>query len=142
MSFSGEVSGVILSYVTREITEGEIPHSTVKFNKSKGENERTETTLKSPVVVFFPNKTCAVFSAKEAEEKGFMKQPDIINFEQVTDNKTAAGRFKFSMKMDQKIAAWTEMEDALIQLCVSKSGHPLPLDCRYSEKSMFAGELG
>lgn len=136
MSITGEVSGVTLSYVAREV-EGDIMTVKTKFDDKLGENVQKETKVVDPVIVFFPNNTSQVMARKTAEERGFLAQPEILNFAQVQDQKTAAGRYKNAIKNEDRIQAWLDMENKIITDCVAASGHPLALDCNYSDKSVY-----
>ena len=138
MSVAGEISGVTLNYVAREV-QGNIPCTLTKFDKDLGENVHEMTKVKEPVIVFFPNGTTQVMSRKRAEGLGFLEQPDILNFASVQDSKTPAGRYKNAIRESDRLNAWLTMENAVIQRCVSKSGHPLPLDCTYSDYSLYMG---
>lgn len=121
---AGEVSGVMLTHVARAV-DGIVMTETVKFNVKEGKNIKTEVEVKDPVVVFFPNKTTQVMSLADAEMKGFLQMPSIMNFDQVQDQNTPAGRYKFAMMPRDKMEAWMVMEDTLISRCISKTGHPL-----------------
>ena len=139
MSVTGELSGVVLAYVVREII-GPIYTTTTKFDAKLGENKETVAEVKDPVIVFFPNKTTQVLAAERAKILGFLQQPEIMNYASVQDGKTAAARYKNAIREKQRIDAWLDMENTIIQGCVAKSGHPLPLDCVYSDKSFYLTE--
>jgi hypothetical protein len=136
MSVGGEISGVGLSYVAREI-KGSIPYKKTKFDAKLGENVYTDGELEKPVIVFFSNGTTQVFSMKRAEAMGFLVQPDVMNIASVQDAKTPAGRYKNAIKESVRLDAWQMMEEAVIQRCVAKTGHPLPLDCSYKSNSIY-----
>jgi hypothetical protein len=135
-----EIKGVTLNYVARALeTEGSegITVSKTSFDKKEGANEQTEETLEDGVIVFFPNKTVQVMSMKRAEGLGFLRQPEILNLSQVEGQNTPAGRYKNAIKTSDRIKAWGDMENSLIQSCIARSGHPLPLDVHYSDKSIY-----
>lgn len=133
---TGEISGVMLSYVAREVI-GDIKTTKTKFDAKLGENVQTEVTVKNPIIVFFPNRTSQVMPRAKAEQKGFLRQPEVLNLAQVQDQQTAAGRYKNAIRSSDRIDAWLEMEERVITDCVSGSGHPLPLDCNYSKNSVY-----
>lgn len=136
MSASAEVSGVTLRYVTREII-GDIEVDKTEFDENTRENVLKKGKVKDPVIVFFPNKTSQVMARKRAEEKGFLNRPDILNFSQVTDQHTAAGKFKHALHEDERQAAWLDLENAVISKCVGRSGHPVNLECQISDESVY-----
>lgn len=125
----------MLTFVTRPVT-GDVEIEKTVFDKKTRENHKVKGKLKDPVIVFYPNRTSQIMSAKEADRRGYLEQPDIMNFESVTDAKTHAGRYKFAMRMKDKLEAWQQMEDQVISGCISKSGHPLSSDANYSKKTM------
>jgi len=136
MSVTGELSGVGLAYVTRAVI-GEIKTTKTKFDTKLGENVTSETSVKDPVIVFFPNGTTQLLAADRAKILGFLEQPEIMNYSSVQDGKSPAARYKNAIRERDRIDAWLMMENAVIQRCVSKSGHPLPLDCIYADTSLY-----
>ena len=139
MSVSNEVSGVKLEYVLREI-KGKLPDNTVKFSDKENANVFTQKNIVNPVIVFFPNKTTQVLSSKRAEALGFFRTPNIMNFSQVEDSSTAAGRFKFAVRDADRKNAWLSLETSIINNCIAKGGHPLPLEVNYSPESFYYGD--
>lgn len=133
---TGEISGVGLAYVTRAI-DGDIKTTKTAFDKKLGENVTKETTVEEPVIVFFSSGTSQVMSLKRAEALGYLEQPEVMNLANVQDTKTPAGRYKNAIREKDRLDAWMALENAVIQRCVGKSGHPLPLDCTYSENSIY-----
>lgn len=131
------VTGPILAYVAREVISGDVFTSVTKFDAKLKENIQSEEKVKNPVVVFFPNQSCQVMSMKAAEKKGFLKQPEILNFTDASDQVSAAGRYRNALREDARLQGWNDLENDIISACVSASGHPLPLDCRYSDNSIY-----
>ena len=126
-----------LAYVTRDVI-GEVTLSTRAVrDKKTGELSRQEVVLENPVVVFFLNGNAVLLSGKEAETRGFLRQPPILNFDAIDKPDSDAGRFKFAMRIEERTAAWYAMEQAVISRCVSKHGQPVPDGCRFSDKSLF-----
>jgi hypothetical protein len=136
MSMTGEVAGVVLAYVTREII-GDIKTTKTSFDPIQKENVKEEALVVDPVIVFFPNRTTQVLPRNVAEQKGFLSQPEVLNFSQVQDQKTPAGRYKNALREVDRKQAWLDMEQAVITGCVSASGHPLPREAMYNENSIF-----
>lgn len=136
MSATAEVQGVVLSFVTRVVT-GEVPTTLTEYDEETKELAHKEVTIKEPVLVFFPNGTSQVLSSVQAEKKGFLGSPEIINFVSVTDAKTPAGRYKFAIREKDRHEAWLEMEDNIIRRVLAKSGNPLPEGVTYERKSIL-----
>ncbi len=126
----------VLEHVVRPV-DGNIYYKTCKRNTKTKELEFEEKVMENPVIIFFYRGSTTVMEGKEAEAKGFMEQPTILNFDAVQDNNSNAGKFKFAMNMKTRASAWMEMENQIIQKCISKHGHPLPLDVTYSTNSMY-----
>jgi hypothetical protein len=126
-----------LSFVTRLVT-GDIVSEKTTFDTKLRENVKTKTKVKDPVIVFFPNRTSQVMCSSEAERRGYLETPEIMNFESVTDQKSVAGQFKFAMHTKQRMDAWQQMEDRIVGDCISKSGHPFDQDVNYSKSSILA----
>jgi len=129
-----------LTFVTRPVT-GTVKMEKTIFDKKSRENSKVAVELLDPVIVFFANRSSQVMSGKEATRRGYLQQPEIMNFESVSDAKSAAGRYKFAMRMQDKLEAWQQMEDAVISACISKCGHPLDLDTTYSKRTMHFDDL-
>jgi len=139
MSISSDTTGQLM-YVLREIV-GKVER-TIRKIEDGTRNKVLELVpkdrdIKEPVIVMFPNGTSQVMTLFEAESRGFTRQPAIMNFEQVQDASTAAGRYKHAMMLEQKQAAWMEMETAIINTVLSSCGKPLPDGAEISEKSFY-----
>lgn len=126
-------------YVAREVL-GEIP---VVLNKPiKNEDgtvgiEKIPSTIKDPVIIFFPNGTSQVMSSKVAGKHGFLDTPDIMGHESVKDPKTPAGRYLMAMSMKERRRGWMDMEMMIINNVLSTAGTPLPRNVEFSEKSIY-----
>ena len=140
MPATAEVSGVVLRHVTREVI-GKVSQTITKIVQDPAtqsfENVSEEREMKDPVIVFFPNKTCQVMPSALAERKGFLGMPEVLNLATVEDHSTPAGRYKNALRLEDRQAAWYEMETTLINRCISGSGHPLPIDTTYSKDSFY-----
>jgi hypothetical protein len=136
MAVNSEVAGVSLSFVTRQVI-GDILDTKTRFDPLTGENITEEIKVKDPVIVFFPNGTSQVMSSKHAEGAGYLNQPEIMNISMVGDQRTPAGRYKNAIREEDRCRAWLDLEGVVINKCIGKSGHPLPLDCRVDENSLF-----
>jgi len=129
-----------LAFVTRPVT-GKIATVRTKFDTKLRENKQESVDVENPVIVFYPNRTSQVMSGKEAERRGYMEQPEILNFDSVTDQTSTAGRYKFAMHLKQRLDAWQQMEDAVVNGCISKSGHPFDQDTNYSKQTMMLAQF-
>jgi hypothetical protein len=125
-----------LTYVTRPVT-GTMRRFETEFDEDEKKNIKRQVEIKDPVIIFLASGQTLVMSGAEAERRGFFEQPEIMQFEAVTDPKTAAGRYKFAMKMEDRLEAFRQLEAAVISRCISKHGHPLPRECTYSETSVY-----
>lgn len=73
-------------------------------------------------LVYLPNGHSYRLSKSELEKHGYNRQPTILNFDQVNDTKTPAGRYKFAMDDKQRKEAWKELEEQVIRACVRRHG--------------------
>lgn len=136
MSMRADIGVATLAFVTR-VVKGKISSEKTVFNERTRENEKIEAEIVDPVIIFFPTKSCVVLPMDEAERMGYLKQPTILNFDQVKDAETIAGRFKYSIIEEEKRNCWKMMEDALIQSCISRGGYPIPRDAEVDDNSIF-----
>lgn len=137
MAVMSDNGGAVLQYVTRMV-DGELPDNKVKFDKSSNKVVKIQQdNVETKVIVFFPNRSVQVMNIKDAERKGFLRQPDILGFESVVDAQSAAGQYKFAMRIEDRADAWLKMENALIGHCISKNGIPLPHGVGYSNRSLW-----
>lgn len=138
MAFGPDLGGAQLSYVTRLVT-GDVPTTKTKFKNDKngGHNVEEQAMVEEPVIVFLPNRSVRVMSFKEAGKLGFLNQPNILNFEAVTDQTSSAGKFKFGINEAVRHQAWMDLENGLIAACLRKAGKPLPDGVHYSNESIY-----
>lgn len=137
MAFGQDPGPGTLSYVTRAVTAGDIFTTTAKFDPKEQQIVKKQVAVVDPVVVFMANGATIVMSMKEAEKRGFLNQPEILNFDSVTDPKTPAGQYKFAMNMLVRQKAFTQLEENVISKCISRHGHPLPNGCTYARTSIY-----
>lgn len=123
MSFRQDTGGAVLAFVTRVVI-GPVETPKCVYNKEQQELQRTTVLVENPVIVFFPNGSCVVMAEKDADKKGFLNMPTILNFEAVTDASSIAGQFKFAMSDDQRNLAWEQMEQQVISACQARGGYP------------------
>lgn len=119
MSLTEGMKGPRLEFVVREL-KGEIkrPHHTVKGKK-------IETVLvpePAGYIVYMPNGHSYRLSREQLVKRGYDRQPSIINFEQVQDTKSPAGKYKFAMDDRQRKVAWKALEDEVIKSCIRRHG--------------------
>lgn len=136
MSFGADSSGAVLEYVTRDVN-GVVFTTKSRWDKAKGEIVTSEVPVEDPVIVFFPTGTAQVLPLKVAEAKGFLEVPNILNFQEVVDQQSIAGKFKFALTPAARNEAWLRLENLVISGCISQRGHPLPEGVTYSQKSAF-----
>lgn len=136
MPTTGEIRGVGLAYVARRITGKVIKH-VARFEKKEDANVLTEKPVTDPVIVFMSNGTSQILSYKRAEELGFLRLPKVLNLAQVEDGDSPAARYKNAIRDRDRLEAWMDMELAVINRCIAKTGHPLPLDADYSKESIY-----
>lgn len=136
MPFGQDTGGAVLAFVTRAV-KGKMERTVMKFDEDVHKNVPSVERIKDPVIVFFPNKTSQVFSLKEADKRGYLQMPEVLNLQAVEDPKSAAGRFKFAVSMEARKQAWLELEQAVISACMARGGHPLPRDCEFGDESIF-----
>jgi hypothetical protein len=140
MTVGVELGGATLAYVARFI-EGSITTSVMTFDEDIRKNVREEQEVESPVIVFKTDGTSVVMSASLAEQKGFLSQPPVLNLEAVDDPNTVAGRFKFSLREKDRIDAWMQMEQAVINRCIANGGIPIPVEAHMRQESIYLGEV-
>lgn len=136
MAMRSDIGVASLAFVTRAII-GDIKTERTVFNEDTRENEKKETSVDDPVIVFFPSRACVVMSMKEAARQGYLDQPTILNLEAVHNTDTIAGRFKFSINEQERQECWLQMENALISACVGKGGYPLPREASFDPNSLY-----
>lgn len=136
--FSAEMdAGATLSFVTRRVT-GKVMHSECRYDEGAEKVKVVEKEIERPVIVFFPNGGCLLMSEEEAEARGLIAEPELLNIEQINDTKTAAGKWKFAMSDEQRRKYWKIMEDSVIRLCTSRGGYPLDAsEAKFSTESIL-----
>lgn len=108
--------------VTRKMT------GTVKKLANGGEKtnyKMEEVPKKEPAgyMVYFPSGNSTRLTRKELLQRGYDRQPAIINFEQVNDTKSPAGRFKYAIDEKTKALAYKQLEEQVIKACKRRGGH-------------------
>lgn len=119
MSMTEGMKGPRLEFVVREMKGEKLrPHHTVEKGK-------LVTTLKKEpagYIVYMPSGQSYRLTQRELVKRGFDRQPGIINFDQVNDTKTPAGRYKHAMDDKTRRAAWKALEEQVIQACIRRHG--------------------
>lgn len=121
MSATHQMQGARLEYVCRKI-QGTVAKQTVKWDAKAKKLVRVTKEVGDAYMLYLPTGHSYRLTATEVVTKGFDRQPNILNFERVNDTKTAAGRFKHAVNQETKEAAWRELEDEVVKLCIRKHG--------------------
>jgi len=114
------LKGARLSHVLKPLKGKRVSfkHS-VKDGKVEGEKVEEDAGF----MLYLPNGHSQRLTKEQVAKSGLLNsEPMIINFDQVNDNKSAAGRFKFARTDAARKAAWRELENQLIHLCDRSSG--------------------
>lgn len=115
----GHMQGARLEFVVRPL-KGKRQAPVHKIEKGK------IVTATRPVdagfIVYTPMGQTYRLSKEELVKKGYDRQPEIMNFDQVKDTKSPAGRFKHAMNDAQRQKAWKDLEMQVIRSCERKHG--------------------
>lgn len=139
MSFGTQQGPAVLRYVARRVV-GSISTEKARFDAKKGQNVFEVCAVENPIIVFFPTGTTQVLAGADAEARGFLNPPDILNLEAVDKPDSIAGKYKFAFNDKQRQEYWKEMEQALISRCIANTGHPLPRDVGIDTASLYFQE--
>ena len=135
--FGAEPAGATLSFVTRRV-KGEVLTEKTLFNEDTQKIEKKLVEIENPVIVFLPSGSVVLLTEEEAELKGLMDMPEVLNIEDVNDTKTAAGKWKFAMNDSQRQKAWLILENAVIRACTARGGYPLDAaKAQFAEHSIY-----
>jgi len=114
--------GPRLEFVVRQL-KGNRKRAFHSFNDKTRRIEETAKTEPAGYMVYFPNGTSYRLSPAELVQRGFDREPSIINFELVNDTKSPAGKFKFAMSEQTKKAAYRQLEEQVIRACKRRGGY-------------------
>lgn len=114
--------GVRLEFVVREL-KGKRKRVVNGWDAKK--KKITEKTVEEAAgyMIYFPNGTSYRLTKDELIQRGFDREPSIINLDQVNDTKSPAGKFKFAMSPDTKLAAYRQMEEQVVKACKRRGGY-------------------
>lgn len=115
------MKGPRLEFVVRAV-KGKVKVPYHNFDPTK---KKIVTALKTEdfgYLVYLPNGHSYRLNKDQLKKYGYDRQPTILNFDQVNDTKTPAGRYKFAMDDNQRQKAWTDLEDQVIKSCVRRHG--------------------
>lgn len=121
MSASHIMQGARLEYVARKIN-GTVTQHTIEWDKKQKKLVRKTKQVGDCYMVYLPTGHSYRLTAKQLIDNGFDRQPTILNFERVNDQKSPAGRFKYAINEEMKMKAWRELEDQVVKLCDRKHG--------------------
>lgn len=122
MPVSNVMQGARLSFVTRKI-EGPVTQFKTKWDAKLKKLTTEPVVVKDAYMIYLPTGNSYRLTHKQMMERGFDKQPTIMNMERVNKPDTAAGRFKFAINDESRQAAWRELEEEVIRLCRRRQGH-------------------
>jgi hypothetical protein len=128
------------AYVARVVI-GNIKTTKHKINtatKNKpAEIEAVEATVEDPIIVFFSSGNSQVFPLKVAQSKGFLQTPEVLNADEVKERNHPAFKYRMAINHHDRIKAWIDLEEMVINNCLMKCGAPLSEGASYSDKSMY-----
>jgi hypothetical protein len=126
MAASSEgMKGPRLEYVVRPL-KGKVKTPHHSFNNKTRQIETTLVNDDAGYLVYMPNGHSYRLSKEQLLKRGYDRQPTILNFDQVNDTKTPAGRYKFAMDDAMRKRAWVELEEQVIKACVRRHGPVSP----------------
>lgn len=115
------MKGPRLEFVVRPL-KGKVKATRHGFNSAKKKIETVQVTEDAGYLVYLPNGHSYRLTKAQLVKHGYDRQPTILNFDQVNDVKTPAGRYKFAMDDVQRKKAWIELEDQVIKACIRRHG--------------------
>ncbi len=115
------MKGPRLEFVVRPMKgKVKVPHHS--FDPAKKKVVSVLNTEDFGYLVYLPNGNSYRLNKDQLKKYGYDRQPTILNFDQVNDTKTPAGRYKFAMDDAQRKKAWLELEEQVIKACVRRHG--------------------
>lgn len=115
------MKGPRLEYVVRQL-KGKIKVAKRSFNPKSKKVETTLVPMDAGFLLYMPNGHSYRLTKDQIAKYGYDRQPTILNFDQVNDTKTPAGRYKFAMDDATRQKAWKELEDQVIRSCIRRHG--------------------
>lgn len=115
----GQMQGARLEFVVRPL-KGKMNRPVHKM--VNGKIEAATKSVDSGFIVYTPMGQTYRLTKEELVKRGFDRQPEIMNFDQVKDTKSPAGRFKHAMTDLQRKQAWSDLEKQVIRSCERKHG--------------------
>ena len=92
--------------------------------RSMTENTEIEVEEDAGYMLFLPSGHAYRLTHEEVLRRGYLREPELIGFEQANSQDTPMGRYKLARTEAGKAKAWAEMEMQVISACVGKSGIP------------------
>lgn len=121
MSLSAEMKGARLEFVVREL-RGQVEHVKCSWDPKKKKIVHVKTKQDAGYMLYLPNGSSYRLSSTQLVERGFDRQPNIINLDAVKSTDSPAGRFKFAITDQARAKAWAELEKAVIDNCIRRKG--------------------
>lgn len=115
----GQMQGARLEFVVRPL-KGKM--SRPVHSMEKGKIVTTTKSVDAGFIVYTPMGQTYRLTKEELVQRGYDRQPEIMNFDQVKDTKSPAGRFKHAMTDLQRKQAWSDLEKQVIRSCERKHG--------------------
>jgi len=134
MAVSTVMQGARLTYVLRKV-DGPVTQLKRKWDAKLKHIVTDTVAVKDAYMLYLPTGHSYRLTHKQVIEKGFDKQPSIMNFERVNNAETNAGKFKFAINDEARQEAWRALEDEVIRLCRRKQG-----PAEHSEEEMSHGQ--
>lgn len=128
------MKGPRLEYVVRPI-KGKVQRAKHSFNPTSRKIEAQQVSEDGGYIVYMPNGTSYRLTHKQLVQKGYDRQPNIINFENVNDTKSPAGRYKHAMTDAARLLAWKALEDQVIRACERRHGPVMEKEEDYAESA-------
>lgn len=121
MSATSQMQGARLEFVVRSV-KGKVKRPVHSWDP---EAKKIVTEMKEQAggyIVYTPFGQSYRLTNEEFLRRRFDRQPKILNFDRVNDTETPAGRYKHAMSDAARQAAWKDLEQEVIRLCVRRHG--------------------
>lgn len=141
MSVAHVMKGARLEFVLKPFG-GSRKREKTSYDKKTKRLVKTTVKEEGGYLLYTPSGHAYYLTKEEALSRGFLnRQPKILNFDQVNDPETAAGRFKFARNDEMRRKAMHEMEMEVIKLCTSRGGRIIPGDQFEADMAQTKQEL-
>lgn len=124
MAVTNDIKGARLEFVIRPI-RGKRKRIIYAYDKAAKKLVTSEAEDDAGYMLYTPTGQSYRLTKQQMLQKGFDRQPEILNFDAVSKPDTPAGRFKFAITDELRKKAWAEMEAEVVKLCNRRAGHSL-----------------